>query len=129
MRNLEPNYRRNVALDVVLTLLMCGLWNIVVQYEQIKMLNALLKEERFPYWKIGLLVLVTCGIYLIFYEYNKSKALEEITGVHDDSDAVLAIILSILGFSWVWDAIFQSRMNSHFDLQLKLTSKKSTDLI
>ena len=64
MQNQDAHYRRNVALDVVLTLLMCGLWNIVVQYEQIKMLNALLKEERFPYWKIGLLVLLTCGIYL-----------------------------------------------------------------
>ena len=111
------DYRRNVALDLILTILLCGLWNIVVQYKQLQMLNALLKTERFVAWKISVFTILTCGIYFVYYEYQKAEALHEITGKHDDSEGVLAVILSFIGFNFVWDAIFQTKMNEYLDLQ------------
>jgi hypothetical protein len=109
------DYRRNVALDLILTILLCGLWNLVVQYQQCKMLNALLKTERFVYWKMGIFSLLTCGIYFIYYEYKKTLALHEIIGKSDESDCVLAVVLSIVGFNWIWDAIFQTKINAYLD--------------
>ena len=117
MEEIKKDYRRNVALDLILTILLCGLWNLLVQYEQCKMVNALLKEERFVYWKVGLLSLVTCGLYFIYYEYLKTKALHEIIGKQDDSDEILAVVLSIVGFNWIWDAIFQTKINAYLDQQ------------
>ena len=112
------NYRRNVALDIILTILFCGLWNLWVQYEQIKTVNALLKTERFSYWKISLLSFITIGLYFFYFEFQKSQALHEIIGLKDDSDTILSIVLSLVGLHWVWDAIFQTKINSYLD-QLK----------
>ena len=111
------DYRRNIALDLILTTCLCGLWNLVVQYEQLQAVNALLKRERFVYWKVGLLTLVTCGIYFFYYEYERTIALYEITGKYDESDKILSVVLSIFGFHWVWDAIYQSKLNTYLDEQ------------
>jgi hypothetical protein len=114
---IPKDYRRNIALDLVLTICLCGLWNLVVQYEQYLAINALLKRERFSYWKVGLLSLMTCGIYFIYYEYDRTIALHELTGKDDDSDKILSVVLSIFGFHWVWDAIYQSKLNAYLDEQ------------
>jgi uncharacterized membrane protein YhhN len=120
------DYRRNVALDLVLTVLLCGLWNLIVQYEQCKTINALLKTPRFVYWKVGLLSLVTCGVYFIYYEYQKTLALQELTGKRDDSETVLAVVLSIVGFNWVWDAVYQTKLNEYLDKQLEFRPNPSS---
>ena len=53
--NYSPHIR-SIVLDLLLTVLFCGLWNIVVQYKQIHTLNYLLKEERYQLWKISVLI-------------------------------------------------------------------------
>ncbi len=118
------DHRRNIALDLVLTLLLCGLWNLVVQHHQIKVLNILLKEERFSYWKLYGLSLVTCGIYFIYFEYKKAEAFQVFMngikpGTVDSSDPVLAAVLSIIGFNWVYDAILQTKLNDYWNEQAK----------
>lgn len=109
--------KRNVALDLVLTILFCGLWNIVVQYHQIKDLNYLLKEEKFSIWKLSLYSLLTCFIYYIYFEYQKSMAFMKAAKPNstDDSDAVIAVVLTLFGLGFVYDAILQSKMNEYVD--------------
>jgi hypothetical protein len=111
---------RNVALDLFLTLLLCGIWNAVVQYKQIETLNYLLKKEQYSFWKVYLFTVLTCGIYLIFHEYQKAVELAKITGKERDSDPILAVVLSLLGFSIVFDAIVQSKLNEILDQQAAL---------
>ena len=111
--------KRNVALDVVLTVLLCGLWNLVVQYEQIKTLNYLYKEEKYNIWKLSLYTILTCGIYFIYFEYLKSvdfARLSKRTGT-DDSDAIIAVILTIFGMNFIYDAILQTHINEYIDQQ------------
>jgi hypothetical protein len=102
---------RNIALDVVLTLLLCGLWNIVVQYSQIETLNQLLKEEKYSLLKIGLLSLITCGLYWIYFEYCKAKDVAVLQKQDESQDTVLAVVLTLFGLSWVFDAILQNKLN------------------
>ena len=119
--NQLSHLKRNVALDLVLTLLLCGLWNLVVQYEQIKTLNIILKEERYNIWKLSIFTILTCGIYFIYFEYRKSVDFAAIKnpGQTDDSDAVIAVILSIFGLNWIYDAILQTKINELIDQQPK----------
>jgi hypothetical protein len=119
MNTVSPDFRRNVAMDLILTILLCLLWNIVVQYKQLHMLNVLLKTERFVAWKISVFTLLTCGIYFVYYEYQKAEALREITGKPDDSDGILAVVLSIIGLNFIWDAIFQTKINDYLDRQIE----------
>jgi len=116
---------RNIALDLILTLLLCGLWNLVVQHSQIRTLNYLLKTERYSFWKVYLLSLLTCGIYLIFFEYKKAVDLSTLLGKDSDSDPILAVVLSIFGLSLIYDAIAQSKINTILDQQAALEATQS----
>jgi hypothetical protein len=116
-------YIRNIALDIVLTLLLCGLWNMVVQFEQCKALNELLHTEKYIYWKICIYVALTCGIYMFFFEYNKSQDFMRLTGKNDTSDPVLAVVLTFVGLHWIYDAILQSKINQHFESIVPLEVK------
>lgn len=111
--------KRNVALDIVLTILLCGLWNLVVQYDQIKTLNYLLKEEKYNIWKLAGFSLLTCGLYFIYFEYKKSVDFHALlkSSKGDDSDAVIAVILTLFGLNWVYDAILQTKINEYIDQQ------------
>ena len=112
---LKYDYRRNVAMDLVLTILLCGLWNMVVQYHHCETLNALLKSEKYSFWKLMMLSLLTCGVYFIYYEYEKAKDFQVISGKTDDSDPILAVVLSFLGLNIVYDAILQTKLNEYLD--------------
>ena len=109
--------KRNVALDIVLTILLCGLWNLVVQYDQIKNLNFLMKEEKYNIWKLSAFSILTCGLYFIYFEYLKSVDFNKLSkpGLTDDSDAVIAVVLSLFGMHWVYDAILQTKINEYID--------------
>ena len=109
----RSHFIRSIVLDLLLTILFCGLWNIVVQYSQLKALNYLLKEEKYGIWKISIFTLLTCGVYFIYYEYKKAQELDRITGVADGSDPILALLLSVFGFCWVYDAVFQAKLNQY----------------
>ena len=116
---------RNIALDLILTILLCGLWNLAVQISQVKTLNYLLKTERYSFWKIYILSLLTCGIYFIYFEYKKAEEISALTGKDSDSDPILAVVLSIFGLSIVFDAIAQSKLNSILDQQAAIEATSS----
>jgi hypothetical protein len=111
---------RNIVLDLILTILLCGLWNLAVQSAQVKTMNYLLRTERYSFWKIYILSLLTCGIYFIYFEYKKAEEISALTGKDSDSDPILAVVLSIFGLSIVFDAIAQSKLNAILDERAKL---------
>lgn len=105
---------RNIPLDIVLTLVTCGLWNLVVQYSQMQAINDMIREEKYHFWKWFLLTLVTCGLYHIYHEYIKSQDIEKVFGRQDSSEAVVTLILALFGLSIVADAIQQSHINKYY---------------
>ena len=110
--NPEP---RNIPLDLFLTLLTCGIWNLVVQKAQFEYLNRELKEEKYSLLKTMLWSLLTCGIYLLVIEYRKARDWEQISGQPNDTDAILALTLGFLGLTFVYDAILQDKINRRID--------------
>jgi hypothetical protein len=109
--------KRNIALDIVLTLLLCGLWNMVVQYEQINTLNAMYREEKYSFWKMYLFTILTCGLYLIYFEYKKATDFIQFSkpGEEDGSEGVIAVVLTLFGLNFIYDAILQSKINHQID--------------
>ncbi|NDF14439.1 DUF4234 domain-containing protein [bacterium] len=103
---------RNIALDLVLTVFTCMMWNLVVQYGQMNQLNYLLKREKYHFLKFYGLSILTCGIYVFFHEYQKAKDLIELTGSEEDMDTLLALAFTAFGLSIVYDAIAQSKINA-----------------
>jgi len=112
---LKYDYRRNVTLDLVLTVALCLMWNVVVQYHQCDTFNALLKREKYSFWRFWIFSVLTCGAYLVYHEYQKSKDWQEISGKQDDSDQVLAVVLAIFGLNFIYDAILQTKINEYLD--------------
>jgi hypothetical protein len=113
--HLEYDYRRNVALDLILTILLCGLWNLVVQYHHVETLNALLKTQKYSFAKLVIFSVLTCGIYMIYHEYLKARDFQNILQRTEDSDPILAVVLAIFGLHFVYDAILQTKINDYLN--------------
>ena len=120
-----PNYPypeemgvRNVALDIVLSLLTCGIWGLIWQYKQMEALNAWLGRQEYSFLAWFVLSIVTCGIYAIYYEYKMAKGINEIQhseGLLINSDlAVLCIFLTFFGLGIVSLAIQQADINKFY---------------
>ena len=79
-----PNQHvRNVALDIVFTLLTCGLFNFYVQYKQCDAVNDMIQEDKYNFIHWFLFCLITCGLYHIYHEYRKSSDIARILGKDD----------------------------------------------
>ncbi len=119
---------RSIWLDLFLTLITCGLWNVRVQYAQMEAMNHWLEKRgarvgltnRYSFWKWAALCLITLTLWHIFHEWKKSQDIATLSMRERGLDGVLAVILSILGFSIVVDAIHQSFINQEFTLKENL---------
>jgi hypothetical protein len=105
---------RSIVLDLVLTLLLCGLWNLVVQHRQMRAVNAMLKQDRYHFIPWLFFSLITCGLYHIYHEYRKSSDICHVMGTPDSSEPVISVLLTALGFHVVADAIQQTHINRFY---------------
>ena len=102
---------RNIALDILLTILTLGLFNLWVQHRQMVAVNAMLGQQKYSFWLWALLSLITCGIYHIYHEYRKSDDLARLLGRQASNDGLVSLLLTIIGLGIISDAIQQSRIN------------------
>lgn len=112
-------YVSNIPLDIVLSIITCGIYWFFWQARQIRALNYLLKEQRFSFLLWFLLSLITCFLFNIYYEYIMAKAVVEIQtkeGRTPSKDLpVLSLILSFFGLHIITDAIQQNEINKCFE--------------
>lgn len=105
----------NIAIDIVLTLVTCGIYGLFWQNRLFKAANMLLGEERFSFWPWFLLSLVTCGIYNCYIQYQLGDALHQGLvkegGLGNPNLAFLGLLLSIFGLQIISMAIEQNELN------------------
>jgi RNA polymerase subunit RPABC4/transcription elongation factor Spt4 len=106
----------NIVIDVVLTLILCGLYQLYWIYREAKDVNALLaskgeKELTSP-GMVVLLDIVTCGVYKVYFFWRASNALTglEFNGKTIKNNTAALTILSVLA-PVVAFAILQSILN------------------
>lgn len=110
----RQSFVRNIALDLVLTLLLCGLFNLYVQYKQMQAVNYMLGEQKYNFLPWLLLTIVTCGLYHIYHEYRKSTDIAKSSNEPSSSEPVVSIVLTCVGLAFVADAVQQSSINAYF---------------
>lgn len=111
---MEHVHVRNIAFDIVLTLLTCFLYNFYIQYKQCEAVNDMLGQPKYSFVSWLLLTIITCGLYHIYHEYRKSSDIAECNGKPADSAGLTAILLTIFGMSIILDAIQQGEINSYY---------------
>lgn len=104
---------RNITLDILLSLVTCGVYNLYWQYRQIEALNDILRQDKYSFVQWLLLTFITCGLYHVYHEYRMSTDLAEGSPTASN-DGLIAIVLTLFGMSVVVDAIQQSKINERF---------------
>lgn len=119
--------KRDLVLNIILTIVTCGLWGIIWEVQiadDIKLLTG--EESLVSGIVLVLLSLVTCGIYFIFWVYNAANKLELVKagyGLPTESKGLVYVVLSIFGFSIVALALMQNDLNTVADINLNKSGK------
>lgn len=111
---MQNQHIRNIAFDLVITILTCGLFNFYIQYKQCEAVNSMLGQPKYSFVSWFLFTLITCGLYHIYHEYRKCTDIANIMGKDPGSPGLIAVILTLFGMSPVLDAIQQAEINSYF---------------
>ena len=115
----KGSYVSNIALDIILSIITCGIYWFFWQARQMRALNYLLKEQRFNFLLWFLVSFITCFLFNIYYEYIMAQAIVEIQkrqGKAPSNDLpVLSLVLSLFGLHVITDAIQQNEINKLFE--------------
>lgn len=111
---MDQRHVRNIALDIVLTVLTCFLYSFYVQHKQMEAVNDMLKENKYSFVSWFLFTMITCGFYHIYHEYRKSSDVARVLKKDEGSAGLTAVILTVFGLSIVCDAIQQSEINNYY---------------
>ncbi len=110
---------RSIVVDIILTLVTCGIWGLYWQYKQMETLNAWLRRNDFSFALWFLLSLVTCSIFAIYYEYKMAQGINEIQETNSlrvSSDLpLICVLLSVFGLGIASLAIQQSEINKFYN--------------
>ena len=107
----------SVGTSVILTIITCGIYGLVWQYKQMKVLNSWLNRKEYSFGKWLLLGIITCGIYGVYNEYKMARSIVEIQEQNNlmvHNVATICLILTLIGLSIVSMAIQQSEINKFY---------------
>ena len=108
--------KRSIPLCIILSVITCGIyalyWFVCITND----VNAVTNKSDTSGGMALLLTIVTCGIYGIYWAYQIGKKLDEAAALHgkqQKDQAVLFLILNIIGLAIVTYAIVQSSLNEY----------------
>ena len=107
-------YIRNIAVDLVLSVITLGIFNLFVQYHQVRAVNAMLGENKYSFRKWFIFTFISCGLYNIYHEYVKSIDISIVSGSDRQISGLIAILSSLFGLFFINDAIQQKEINEYF---------------
>lgn len=110
----DSEHIRSIILDLLLTLLTCGLFNIYVQYVQMEAINAMLGRTKYSFLLWALFTIITCGLYHIYHEYRKTVDICQVRGSKNSYEPLISVVLAVFGLSILADAIQQSLINRYY---------------
>ena len=108
----------NIVVDIILSLVTLGIYNLFWQARQFRVLNAFLGARRFDFWQWFLLTIVTCGIYHLYTEYVMGNTIMEIQRnlgrPVSTNVGLLSVVVALFGTTIVADAIQQHEINEFY---------------
>lgn len=110
---------KSIFFDIVLILVTGGIWNIWMQYRQIRDYNKLSNTNNYSFFKWLILTLITFGLYHIYHEYKLTKDICLLTNKPDSETLGLLAALASISFLWVVVDIYQQEaLNQRIALDL-----------
>ena len=107
----------SVGTSVILTIITCGIYGLVWQYKQMKVLNSWLNRKEYSFGKWLLLGIITCGIYGVYNEYKMARGIIEVQQQNKllvNDVATICLIMTLIGLGIVSMAIQQSEINKFY---------------
>ena len=107
----------SVGTSVILTIITCGIYGLVWQYKQMKVLNSWLNRKEYSFGKWLLLGIITCGIYGVYNEYQMARGIIEVQQQNKllvNDVATICLIMTLIGLGIVSMAIQQSEINKFY---------------
>lgn len=100
--------RKNLILDLILILLTAGIWNVWMQYRQIRDFNTLQNVVQYSFFKWLILTVITFGLYHIYHEYKLTRDLWQTYSDNQDGLEVglIAGLVSATG-AWIFVDLYQ----------------------
>jgi len=114
-------YRKTIFLDIFFTVLTGGLFNIWVQYRQIRDSNTLLPEsEQNSFFLLVLFSILTLGIYFIWHEYKLTHELHlKVYGKPEPTLEFLSALGTFFGLWFIVDSYQQSLLNEYINQRFR----------
>ena len=107
----------SVGTSVILSIITCGIYGLVWQYKQMKVLNSWLNRKEYSFGKWLLLSIITCGIYGVYNEYKMARGIIEVQQQNNllvNNVATICLIMTLIGLGIVSMAIQQSEINRFY---------------
>jgi hypothetical protein len=105
--------KRSVATAIILSIVTCGIYNIIWMISLSNEVSAFNGENQEGGMEF-LLMLVTCGIYGIYWYYKMGQKLvraKQRAGQYAQDNSILYLILALFGLGIVSMALMQSQAN------------------
>lgn len=114
--------KRNIATNIILAIVTCGIWGLVWSIQMIDDVNLLSGDSNAPSGIIVILLsIITCGIYLWFWLYKAGEKMDMVRlnyGLQKQDRAMMYLLFAILGLSIVSWALIQSDLNAIADMNM-----------
>ena len=103
--------KHNLLIDFILILITGGIWNIWMQYRQIRDFNICLGEKKYSFLKWLFLTFITFGLYHIYHEYKLTRNIYESAGNLDNGleIGIIAGLISATG-AWIFVDLYQQTL-------------------
>ena len=104
--------KKNLFIDLILIIITGGIWNIWMQYRQIRDFNSVSNSNQYSFLKWLFFSLITFGIYHIYHEYKLTRDFCLLNEVNDaELIGIFSGIVSATGFWFIIDLYQQSLLN------------------
>lgn len=110
---------RNVAMQIILTLVTCGIYGIVWFILMVDDVNTVSRKEgAMSGVMVLLLSIITCGIYGLIWYYQAGQVIDQARSERGElpgSSGILYLILALFGLSICSMALIQNELNKIAD--------------
>jgi hypothetical protein len=99
--------QKSFLFDLLFIIITGGLWNIWMQYRQIRDFNNLINQDKYSFIKWAILTLITFGLYHVYHEYKLTKDICLTNNIPEkETIAIVAALISITGL-WIFVDLYQ----------------------
>lgn len=109
--------QRSIGLNLLLTIVTCGIYGLVWLYQLAEDVNVVTQRPNGTSGGMVLVLsLVTCGIYGFYWFYKAGEAMDDLRAQSNQpsgNQAIIYLVLAVLGLSLVSMALLQSEVNKY----------------